>query len=193
MQRKEPKVSWETYHRIYRLGLKNIEPERIAETLKLPTRAVVNVLEKMFGQKHRPPESPEDNATEQVEESTTSYLDIFVLPKIRYVRMDFFGSITKETIPQLQTELDKISESQFKAVAFRMKDVIALDEEGLNVILDFNKMFVHRGRYAAILDPSLKIEPFITEKQVELTMPVFGTEKTFEDTAFAISRQQIRK
>ena len=71
-----------------------------------------------------------------------------------------------------------------------MANVKTADEAGLSTILSFFKNFSHKGRYAAILDPSKEIETFLNEQEVEKKIPVFGTEKAFEESALKIKRQK---
>lgn len=186
MQHVDPKITSDMYHRIYRMGLKKLSADRIAATLRLPPRTVHAILERLFG---RPGTGKPEAALQKQPENQpqeTPYLDIFVLPKIRYARVDCFGYVTKDHLPQLKAELEKLLAAQWKAVALHMSDVVQLDTEAIAVIREFHLAYERRGRYSAILDPSPGIEPKIAESQIEKLMPVFGTEKTFEETAFAI-------
>ncbi len=175
------------------MGLKKLSADRIAATLRLPPRTVHTILERLFGgpgtcaPETTPQKQPQNPPPE------TPYLDIFILPKIRYARIDFFGYITNYHLPQLKTELDKLLSAQWKAVALHMSDVVLLDTEAIAVIREFHMAYQKRGRYSAILDPSPGIEPIIAESQLEKLIPVFGTEKTFEETAFAIKPRERGK
>jgi ABC-type transporter Mla MlaB component len=186
MQNGDPKITSDMYHRIYRMGLKKLSADRIAATLRLPPRTVHAILERLFGRpgSGKPKATPQEQLESRPQE--TPYLDIFILPKIRYARVDCFGYVTRDHLPQLKAELEKLLAAQWKAVALQLSDVVQLDTEAIAVIRDFYLAYEKRGRYSAILDPSPNIEPIIAESQIEKLMPVFGTEKSFEETAFAI-------
>ena len=178
-------VSEEIYHRIYRLIKRRVNAHTIAATLHLPLRTVhgvINRLEKMD------PSSEQANISNKNSEKpsdTNEYLDIYFYPKTRYAILDLVGALSDQYTEQLKTEFDKVLKSSWKAVAIRMSDVYSLSEAASGEILSASKKFVALGRYMAILDPSTTIEPAITHFKLETAIPIFGTERAFEDAAFA--------
>lgn len=200
----EPKLSWDYYHRIYRLALKNVDPQSIAATLHLPLRTVNNILERFqVANKGKPGqtlnETTEIARTEAREHepkkhgADLSFLDIYILSKARYAVVDLSGMVTQEHFDKLQKELNQMRSSSWKAVAILMADVVAIDEKCVNEIVRFNDEFRNRGRFAALLDPSPAIEPFIQNHHIDDRIPIFGTEKVFEEKAFALSRAEGKK
>lgn len=174
------------YHRIYRFAHRNVEPNRIALTLDLPLKTVQRVLEK-FAQTHgQPLESL--HGGESGRKAIETFLDVYVIPKVRYVVADFSGWVTSAHKEKLKSELDNLAASQWKVFALLMRDVLAMDETGIECIMSFHETAGKRGRYSAILDPSEAIESFISECQLEERIPIFGTEKTFEEEAFSSRR-----
>ncbi|MFW5775486.1 MAG: STAS domain-containing protein [Chitinivibrionales bacterium] len=182
-------LNWEIYHRVYRLAVKNVDPQRIAATLNVSLKTVQNVIYRIKSAKQN---LKNDNPTSLSEsKGTGTYLDLYVLPKTRYVVLDLNGWVTREHCARLAEEITTIKESDWKTVAILMADVKDIDQAAIDLILDFHREYENKGRFVAILDPSQDIEPFIAETGLEEKIPVYGTEKTFEDKAFASRNQSI--
>ncbi|MBD3390604.1 MAG: hypothetical protein GF418_01170 [Chitinivibrionales bacterium] len=187
MQKKPHELPMHMYHRIYRFAQRNVEPDRIALTLDLPLRTVQRVLDRFAQAQERGEEIHQGgNGGDQGQPET--FLDVYVVPKVRYVVADMSGWITAEHRERLREQLNEVSKSSFKVVALLMRDALAMDEEGAEELVSFHDGMRRRGRYAAILDPSRHIESFIGTYGLEEKIPVFGTEKTFEDEAFSTRR-----
>jgi anti-anti-sigma regulatory factor len=71
-----------------------------------------------------------------------------------------------------------------------MSNVKAIDETGFSTMLTFYEQFTAKGRYSAILDPSPETESFIKENELESKIPVFGTEKAFEENALKTKKNK---
>ncbi len=193
MQKKQHELPMHIYHRIYRFSRRNVEPDRIALTLDLPLKTVQRVLERFaHAQKHGGLEHLVGDLASAEKEPQT-FLDIYVAPKVRYVVADISGWAVAEHALYLKERLHEIGRSQWKVIALLMRDVISLDDAAAEVIVSFHDELVARGRYTAILDPSRQTEEYISEHQIEEKVPVFGTEKTFEDEAFSTRRHDKRR
>jgi anti-anti-sigma regulatory factor len=199
--RNEQKISWEIYHRIYRFAVKNIDAQSIASTLNLPIRTVNNILERFHNAGKELPQEitvtdPPEGRSEtkiKIQSEGLSFLDIYILSKARYVIMDLSGMVTIDHIDKVQKELNRLASSSWKAVALLMADVVMIDEKGMSEIIKFHNDFRGRGRFVALLDPSPAIEPFIEKYKIDEKIPIFGTEKVFEEKAFAITKTEGKK
>jgi hypothetical protein len=187
MQHKFNDLPMHMYHRIYRFARRGVDVDRIAATLHLPIRTVQRVLERFA---HAKSHADVENlgvfaeAERSVDIDTGTFLDIYIVPKVRYVVADLSGSIIADHCDKLNAELDNLAKSQWKVIALLMRDVLAIDVPGSEAILTFHNGLAERGRYVAILDPSPRLETFIAKHELDTKIPVFGTEKTFEDEAF---------
>jgi hypothetical protein len=188
MQKKQPELPMHIYHRIYRFARRNVDADRIALTLDLPLKTVQRVLDR-FAQSE---EGLGPEIEQEAEKEPETFLDIYIIPKVRYIVADISGWITGPNIEKIQSEFDKLSKSQWKVIALLMRDVMNMDEKGLEAVLTFRDNLAARSRYCAILDPSRSIEAFIDEHQLDERIPIFGTEKTFEDEAFSTRRASMK-
>jgi len=184
MNKKGREISQEMYHRIYRLSKKNVSIHSIAATLRLPLRTVMGVVNRL----DRPDtkaekENPSGNKTDTADDS--EFLDIYFYPKTRYAVVDLVGMVSEEHTHHLQTELEKVVASSWKAVAVRMHDVTMLSETAGKVLLTVKGSFDALGRYFALLDPAPSIESDLIKFELETKIPIFGTERAFEETAFS--------
>lgn len=192
MKKKYKDISINLYHRIYRLAVRKIPSDQIAVTLNLPIYIVKNVVAnfKIRAQGNKSPK-PEKIVIETPSFSDEkSYLDIYLLHRLRFLIVDLNGMIVEHCNSILQFELNKLLKSDIKAIALLMVNVKSIDEVGLDTILSFHKSFINKGRYTAILDPSIEIESFIIKNELEKNMDIFGTEKAFEDTALKTIKQK---
>jgi hypothetical protein len=98
--------------------------------------------------------------------------------------VDLNGMIIVDFKDLLQTEFDKLLSSDMKTVAVQMANVVSIDAPGLSVITTFYNAFISKGRFSAFLDPSKEIEDFIASALGDKKIPIFGTEKAFEEKAF---------
>lgn len=173
------------YHRVYRLMNRDTDPRLIAAALHLPLRTVLNVISRL--KKTHSSETaaqPEDAARRESGEEA-SFLDVYFLAKTRFAILQLVGHCTREQAPVLETELHKVQTSQWKAIALRMTDVTALDEGTAKKLLDFCLALKARERFIALLDPAPEIEPVLVRAGFEGTIPIFGTERAFEEDAFS--------
>ncbi|MFW6221077.1 MAG: STAS domain-containing protein [Fibrobacterota bacterium] len=180
-------LNWEIYHRVYRLAVKNVDPQRIAATLNLSLKTVQSVIYRIQSAK----KSLKSEHPESLPPSQGTYLDLYVLPKTRYVVLDLSGWVTEQHLDRLREEINNIKASEWKTVAILMAEVKEIDQPALDVIMNFSQTYANKGRYVAILDPSQDIEPFIEENNLEESIPIFGTEKMFEEKAFTSRNQNI--
>ncbi len=179
------------YHRIYRLAVRKVPADQIAITLDLPINTVKNITEQFFSSNKAPLKekkgSPSDNKKSS---SKQSYLDIYVLHRLRISVVDINGMVTEEHKELLESELNKILGSNLRLIALLMTNVKAIDETGFSTMLTFHEQFTAKGRYSAILDPSRETESFIEENELESKIPVFGTEKAFEENALKTKKNK---
>ena len=69
-------------------------------------------------------------------------------------------------------------------LALRMADVRAVDAMAIDALLSLNNEFKKNRRYMAILDPSPGLEPVFKQHDLDEKIPIFGTERAFEESAF---------
>jgi|GEM_PF-817573 len=186
MKKKQLDLPIHMYHRIYRLAHRDVPPDRIALTLDLPLKTVQRILEKFAQPQGNISESL--HAGEDGRKAAETFLDIYIIPKVRYIVADFSGWVTTDHAGKLKSELEGLAASQWKVIALLMRDVLGADATGMEAIISFHESTAARGRYCAILDPSAAIESIISENRLEERIPIFGTEKTFEDAAFSSGR-----
>jgi ABC-type transporter Mla MlaB component len=201
--RNETKISWEIYHRIYRFAVKNVDAQSIASTLNLPIKTVSNILERFHNAgKSSPTETeapspkksrPKANAEIENQPEGLSFLDVYLLSKARYAILDLSGMVTSDHLDKLQKELNHLASSSWKAVALLMADVVAIDDMAMAEIIKFQSDFHGRGRYVGLLNPSPAIEPFIEKNKIDEKIPIFGTEKVFEENAFSFTKSEGKK
>jgi len=178
------------YHRIYRMAAKGIPSDQIAFSLDLPINVVRNIVIQFFPTLKETSNSEVKKTVKVYDSEKQPYLDIYILQRLRFSIIDLNGMVTEEHITRLQEEFDKVLKSNFKMIAIRMANVKSINEAGLSTILSFYKDFINRGRYTAILDPSKEVETFLNQKETEKVIPVFGTEKAFEENAQKIKKQK---
>jgi anti-anti-sigma regulatory factor len=174
------------YHRVYRLMKRDTDPRLIAAALNLPLRTILNVLARL--KKHQLTDSFKDDVHRRSKKDSTghaSFLDVYFLAKTRYAILQLVGHCTREQGPILEMELHKAQATSWKAIAVRMSDVTALDEWAARQLLGFCLALKGRERFVALLDPPAPIEPAITSYGLEERVRVFGTERAFEEEAFA--------
>lgn len=180
-------VSQEMYTRIYRLYKRDVNSHRIAATLNIPLRTVQSVISRLatqtavhFSDKDEPQsESQSKNAQSE------GFLDIYFYPKTRYTIIQFVGVLTAHYSENIDKELGKALKSNSKAIALQMADVTTIDQTISKIIITYYSKFTALSKYFAILDPSTIIEPLLKQYNIEDTIPVFGTERAFEDNAFS--------
>ena len=180
-------VSEEIYHRIYRLIKRRVNAHTIAATLHLPVRTVLGVINRL--------ERAESTASDQAEESSvskegtapadTDYLDIYFYPKTRYAILDLVGALSDNNAGLLKTELEKVFATSWKALAIRMSNVQQVSTAAIDVLLAGREEFLKLGRFIGLLDPASSIELTLASSNIESAIPIFGTERAFEDAAFA--------
>lgn len=190
--RRRKDLSIDIYHRIYRMASRKISTNQIAVTLNLPFSTVKSVVDKLS---YTPSKKPakvvhNDDAGAVEHPDAQSYLDVYLLQRLRCSIIDLNGMITAKHAVVLQAELDKIVNSEYKVVAILMTNVKDIDEVGFGLIHSFFDMQTGKGRYVGLLDPSLVVENYLTHHDLEKIIPVFGTEKAFEDNAFKTKKQK---
>ena len=184
-------VSIDMYHRIYRLAVRKVPADQIAITLDLPINTVRSIIEQFFSHnKTTPNEKAVSASKKDTSPSRQSYLDIYVLQRLRISVVDINGMVTENHKDVIESELNKILNSDLRLVALLMANVKAIDETGFSSLLTFHEQFTAKGRYSAILDPSRATEAFIEKNELESKIPVFGTEKTFEENALKTKKKK---
>jgi anti-anti-sigma regulatory factor len=190
MTRKNNELSMEIYHRIYRLTKKNVDPQQIAVTLSLPFKTVQNVVERIqAGLEAKAAGRLQKAAAKAEAKDQEPYLDIYTLPRGRYAVLDINGDLIEEHVPALERELKGMLKAQWKSIALLMKSVRSMDESALHAVLTFRDEYLRHGRYTAVLDPSSAVDHLLTGTEEAVRLDVFGTEKTFEERAFATTRE----
>ena len=184
-------LSEEMYHRLYRLAKRQVSPKLIAAALNIPVRTVQTVLNRM--EQGRNDLSSEKiieiiNDPEEKSLATESFLDIYFYPKTRYAVLELVGILDSETFEKFNAELQRVTASSWKAVALKFTDVSVIDELSSKQILSFSKDLLAHGRYVAILDPAPAIEPLLIEFGLDPAIPIFGTERAFDDKALSLKK-----
>jgi anti-anti-sigma regulatory factor len=179
-------ISQEMYARIYRLYKRNINIHNIASTLNIPLRTVQSVVSRIDNISEETTSDPTESTEQELHNSHTGgFLDIYLYQKTRYTIIQFVGDLTSSYIENIEREMVKALKSNWKAVALRMSDVDTLDNVVSELIMAYHKQFSTVSKFFALLDPSPKIEPLLKKFDIEGKIPVFGTERAFEDTAFS--------
>lgn len=186
------------YHRIYRLAARKIPIERIAVTLNLPFSTVRRVVDYLFSPSTKGPSDRENGIKPSLSEhkdplEKQPYLDIYLTQRLRYVVVDLNGMVIEIFKEMLQTEFAKILSSDRKAAGVLLSNVKAIDDTGFSTITSFYDSFIAKGRYCALLDPSKEIEEFISANVADKKIPIFGTEKAFEEDAFKTKVKKAKK
>ncbi len=183
---KQHDISEEIYHRIYRLIKRGLNPHTIAATLHLPLRTVLSMMNRLE-RKELFENRPEGSGGDDAHHSTADqeFLDIYFYPKTRYAILDLVGALSDTYVELLRTEIEKVLASSWKAVAIRMSDVSSISAGAGEILLSSKEKFSALGRYFALLDPSPQVEAILTDNKIETVIPVFGTERAFEDAAFS--------
>lgn len=182
MQKQSDELSLEMYHRIYRMIKRNIEPKVIAATLNLPLKTVNGIVMRI---KQKNDSGVTDSAFVSQEHSVRDFLDVYLYTKTRYAVIQLVGVLHKRNLYLLEKEIDKAVTAPWKATALRLTDVLLIDSDSCNFIRNSFIKFQELGRFLAILDPSPQIEATLSESKIEDTVPIFGTERAFEDAAFS--------
>jgi anti-anti-sigma regulatory factor len=178
-------VSEDMYHRVYRLMMRDTDPRLIAAALHLPLRTVLNVIGRLKKNQLIEPGAGRSSTADAGNTGPASFLDIYFLAKTRYGLLQLVGCIVKEHAGALEKELQNVRESAWKAVAIRLTDVTVMDETGASLLLDLCETLKLRERFIALLDPSPEIEQSIARYGFGEKVPVFGTERAFEEEAFS--------
>jgi len=177
-----PELSEDMYRRIYRLIKRQIDPRVIANTLNIPLRTVESIIGR-YG-KTSIEDFTSDTDSDSGDMAEKGFLDIYNYPKTRYSIIQIVGTLTKEHINQFNEELEKTSTTAIKALAIRMTDISSIDSDGAGVLIRYYERFQTYGKYFALLDPSPELETPLNNLKVAETIPIFGTERAFEEAAF---------
>ncbi|MBN1130317.1 MAG: anti-sigma factor antagonist [Chitinispirillaceae bacterium] len=193
MKHHQHAVSEDMYHRVYRLMIRDTDPRLIAAALHLPLRTVLNVTARLK-KNQGAGVLFEPLAIKDLKKAViASFLDVYFLAKTRYAILQLVGCVTKDHADTLESELQKVRESAWKAIAIRLTDVTAMDDTGARQLIDLCETMKERERFVAFLDPSPDIEQQIDRVGFEKTIPIFGTERAFEDGAFSRRRAASQK
>ncbi len=161
---------------------RNIEPKLIAATLNLPLKTISNIVLRI---KQKNNSDINDSSAISQYHSVGDFLDVYLYTKTRYAVIQMVGVLHKQNLYLLEKEVEKSFTAPWKATALQFTDVLLIDSDSCNFILSTFKKFQELGRYMAILDPSPQIEATLNELKIEDTVPIFGTERAFEDAAFS--------
>lgn len=188
-------VSQEMYTRIYRLYKRNINTQIIATTLNIPVRTVQSVISRFENTGTAIQSEPEELIPngDSTTDSNSTFLDIYTYPKTRYAIIEFVGALTDNYIENVSGELQKNLASNWKAIGLKMNNVHSLDKSIADVILSYHQKCSSIAKFFAILDPSPQIEPQLKQFNIETVIPVFGTERAFEDNAFSKRMSNLTK
>ena len=187
MHHKSSQLSKDTYHRLYWYAQRNVDPHRIAAALNLPLKTVSHLISRLKSDSIVTLTAAPKTAAwpQQKPSEETIFLDIFVFSKTRYTVIDINGFVCKDTIPKLKEEFKKIAGFGWLPLALRMADVQIVDTMGIDALLSLHSDFKKNGRYMAILDPSPGLEPVFKKHDLDEKIPIFGTERAFEESAFS--------
>jgi anti-anti-sigma factor len=187
MPHKSSQLPQDLYHRLYWYAKRNIDPVRIAAALDLPIKTVQHFIQRFKEEKDaalskvaREPVKGQDHPPVK----KGDFLDIFIFTKTRYSVVDISGSIDKKHIGKFNEVLKKTIASQRNPLALKMTDIQHLDGTGAETIISLHAECRQMGRYCAILDPSAVIEPVLKQYGIDTSIPIFGTELSFEEHAF---------
>jgi anti-anti-sigma regulatory factor len=190
---KQTELSEEMYRRIYRLIKRQVDPRVIATTVNIPLRTIEGIVSRfeknLIGELGNIEEL--SNTSEANEDK--EFLDIYVYTKTRYAIIQVVGILTSEHKDVFSQELDKVYETSFKAFAIRMSDVTEIDEIICKLIIKYYEKFQSYNRYLALLDPAPEIEVLLTQFHIDTVVPIFGTERAFEDSAFSRKASTVIK
>jgi anti-anti-sigma regulatory factor len=187
-------LSEEMYKRIYRLIKRQIDPRIIATTLHIPVRTIEGIVSRIDRTSVEVNEDEIQKITkESLENADRGFLDIYFYSKTRYGIIQVVGTLIGEHLEAFSLELNKAYEISLKAVAIRMTDVTMIDEEAGKMILKFHEKFQSLGRFSALLDPQPAIESSLSQFHLDTDIPIFGTERAFEDAAFSRRNPSIIK
>ncbi|MGE5669828.1 MAG: STAS domain-containing protein [Fibrobacterota bacterium] len=178
-----PELSEEMYRRIYRLIKRQIDPRAIGNTLNIPLRTVESIISR-YG-KTSIEDLTSDATLDSDDTAEKGFLDIYNYPKTRYSIIQIVGTLTKEHIDQFNDELEKTSTTAIKALAIRMSDISSIDSDGAGVLMKYFERFQTYGKYFALLDPAPELETTRNNLKVAEKIPIFGTERAFEEAAFS--------
>ena len=186
MPNKPSQLPKEIYHRLYWYAKKNIDPARIAASMGLPMKTVNHFIERFKLEKDlaKPKVQGHSKAALPIDDGKENFLDIFIFSKTRHTVVDINGFIDKKTSGKLKEMLQKAKSFHRNPVALKLTGVQCIDHVGAETILFLYAEFKQRGRYCAILDPSVAIEPLLKQFGIEDKIPIFGTEIAFEEHAF---------
>jgi anti-anti-sigma regulatory factor len=187
MHHKASQLPQETYHRLYWYVQRKVDPHKIAAALNLPVKTVLHLMERL---KQDTGDSAHESKMSEVSAVPAAtkdapFLDMFVFSKTRYTIIDLNGFICKETVQKLKEEVNKIAGVGWLPLALRMADAQHVDALGIDALLLLYGEFKKNRRYMAILDPSPDLEPIFKHYDIEAKIPIFGTERAFEDHAFS--------
>ncbi|NLG19171.1 MAG: hypothetical protein GX556_17750 [Fibrobacter sp.] len=183
-------LSDEIYHRLYRLIKRQVDPKIIATTLHLPLKTVLNLITRIKAPDTFLGMEIAETSTKEKPVSEIGFLDVYYYQKTRFALIKLIGTLNEENSDILNKELEKGLGSFFRATAIKMSEVVSIDEAASRNLLNYNETFQKNKKFLAILDPSKAIEPQLLEFQLEGTIPIFGTERAFEEAAFP--RQLLR-
>jgi len=182
---KQPELSEEMYRRIYRLIKRQVDPKVIANTVNIPLRTVESILSRFEKNAGNEFDFDTESDSGTVQSNETSFLDIYMYTKTRYAILQIVGTLTSEYLVQFTEELEKAYNSSLKALAVRLSDITSIDEAAGIILCKYNEKFLAYGKYFALLDPSPQLEAHLVEFKIDQAIPIFGTERAFEDAAFS--------
>ncbi|HON09361.1 MAG TPA: hypothetical protein PLE24_00730 [Chitinispirillaceae bacterium] len=174
----------EIYHRLYRMIKKKVDPHCIAATLHLPYKTVITVIARINKTEKNPDHKPRNASVKEKPVPEPGFLDAYIYSKTRFAVLQLVGTLNQQTIESLDKELDKIYAGHWKAAAVKMTDIVAIDEAASQNLLLYHRKFTEGNKFFAILDPSSNVEQILMKYNLEDFIPIFGTERAFEDAAF---------
>ena len=187
MHHKSSQLPKDTYHRLYWYAQRNVDPHRIAAALNLPLKTVSHLISRLKTEAIAQPAATQKATARSQEKPSeeTIFLDVFVFSKTRYTVIDINGFVCKETLAKFKEEFKKIAGTGWMPLALRMADVQAVDTVAIDALLSLHNEFKKNRRYMAILDPSPGLEPVFKQHDLDEKIPIFGTERAFEESAFS--------
>ncbi len=187
-------VSQEMYTRIYRLHKRNINSQIIASTLNIPLRTVQSVISRFESTTATNQIEPANQSIyDSTSENSTTFLDIYTYTKTRFAIIEFVGVLTDNYADNVTNEIQKTLSSNWKAIGLKLNQVRSIDKSIADIFLSFHQKCSAASKFFALLDPSPEIEPQIKQFNIENIIPIFGTERAFEDNAFSKRMSNLSK
>jgi anti-anti-sigma regulatory factor len=174
------------FHRIYKLHQKNIPPQQIAATTKMPLKSVKSILRKI---KEAEGASLGSRSGASAQAFTLEpYLDSHVRKKHTHVTLDFSGFFTTEFIPQIENNIYQVMEdSSTQRIVLKLADIYKADANAAKVLRKIVQDLSRKGRSLVLFSPSESMEAAIQKADLEKDIRILGTQAAFDNYVYNLS------